>query len=60
MAIVDVYDALVSDRPYKKAFSDEEAVTIIMQNAGTHYDPEIAKVFYESRDLFKAVLSEVH
>jgi len=53
MAIVDVYDALVSERPYKKAFTDEEAVHIIMENAGTHYDPKIAEVFYEVRDLFK-------
>ncbi|MDR2964182.1 MAG: response regulator [Treponema sp.] len=59
MAIVDVYDALVSERPYKKAFSDEEAVQIIMQNAGTHYDPEIADVFFEVKDLFKAVKAEV-
>jgi putative two-component system response regulator len=58
MAIVDVYDALVSERPYKKAFSDEEAVKIIMQNAGSHYDPEIAKVFFEVKDLFKAVITE--
>jgi putative two-component system response regulator len=55
MAIVDVYDALVSERPYKKIFPAEEAVRIIMENAGSHYDPKIAKVFYEVRDLFKAV-----
>jgi putative two-component system response regulator len=53
MAIVDVYDALVSERPYKKAFTDEEAVHIIMENAGIHYDPKIAEVFFEVRDLFK-------
>ena len=57
MAIVDVYDALVSERPYKKAFSDDEAVEIIMQNAGTQYDPLIANVFYEARELFKSVRS---
>jgi len=50
MAIVDVYDALVSERPYKKAFSKEEAVNIIMQNAGTHFDPKIAELFYEVKD----------
>ena len=59
MAIVDVYDALVSERPYKEALTDDEAVQIIMQNAGSHYDPLIADVFYESRDLFKAVRSEL-
>jgi putative two-component system response regulator len=55
MAIVDVYDALVSERPYKKAFSDEEAVNIIMENSGVHYDPKIADVFYGVREQFKAV-----
>jgi putative two-component system response regulator len=58
MAIVDVYDAITSERPYKKAFTDEEAVQIIMDNAGTHYDPEIAKIFYEVKDSFKAVRAE--
>jgi len=58
MAIVDVYDAITSERPYKKAFTDEEAVQIIMDNAGTHYDPEIAKIFYDVKDLFKAVRAE--
>jgi putative two-component system response regulator len=55
MAIVDVYDALVSERPYKKAFDDEEAVQIIMSNAGTHYDPVIAEVFLSVKDKFKTV-----
>jgi putative two-component system response regulator len=55
MAIVDVYDALVSERPYKKAFTDEEAIKIIMDNAGTQYDPKIAEVFYEIREQFVAV-----
>ena len=59
MAIVDVYDALVSERSYKKAFTDEEAVSMIMQNAGTHYDPKIAQVFYDSRALFKAVREHI-
>jgi len=53
MAIVDVYDALVSERPYKKAFSEEEAVKIIMQNAGTHFDPTIVNLFCEVKDRFK-------
>ncbi|MDR0442255.1 MAG: response regulator [Treponema sp.] len=55
MAIVDVYDALVSERPYKKAFTHEDAVKIIMENAGTQYDPKIAEVFHEVNDLFTAV-----
>jgi putative two-component system response regulator len=57
MAVVDVYDALVHDRPYKKAFTDEEAVKIIMENSGTHYDPKIVEIFYELRDQFQAVMA---
>ena len=55
LAIVDVYDALVSERPYKKPFSEEEAVKIIMDASGTQFDPQIADVFYEIRGVFKAV-----
>jgi putative two-component system response regulator len=55
MAFVDVYDALISERPYKKAFTHEEAVGIIMENAGKQFDPNIADVFYEVKDQFKAV-----
>jgi len=57
MAVVDVYDALVHDRPYKKAFTEEEAVKIIMENSGTHYDPKIVEVFYDVKDQFKAVMA---
>jgi len=53
MAIVDVYDALVSERPYKKALTEDEAIEIIMQSSGTHFDPKIAELFYEVRELIK-------
>lgn len=39
MAIVDVYDALISRRPYKEPFSHEQSVAIIKAGAGTHFDP---------------------
>jgi len=55
MAIADVYDALVSKRPYKDALTDEEAVRIIIDLSGKHFDPKIVEVFLEVRDLFKAV-----
>lgn len=53
MAIADVYDALVSERPYKKAYTHDEAVAIIMENAGTQYDPKIAEVFFEVNEKFR-------
>jgi len=48
MAIIDVYDALTNDRPYKKAFSHEEALKIIIAGRGTHFDPLIADAFIEN------------
>jgi len=55
MAFADVYDALISERPYKKALSSDEAVSIILENAGRQFDPMIAKVFFEARDRFAAI-----
>jgi putative two-component system response regulator len=45
LAIADVYDALVSERPYKKPFSHEEAVKIINEGSGTHFDPMCVELF---------------
>ena len=50
MAIVDVYDALTSERPYKRAYSGEESIDIIMRDAGTHFDPKIVDVFCGLKD----------
>ena len=52
MAIVDVYDALVSIRPYKKAFSHEEACKIIIDGSGTHFDPQLVDVFLNIHESF--------
>jgi putative two-component system response regulator len=54
MAIVDVYDALISKRSYKEAITDEEAVHIITTSAGQHFDPKIVEVFLEVEDQFRA------
>ncbi|MDL2266852.1 response regulator [Desulfovibrio sp. OttesenSCG-928-G15] len=45
VAIADVYDALISIRPYKPALSHEEACEIISKNSGTHFDPYLVTVF---------------
>ena len=55
MAVADVYDALISERSYKKAMSDDEASAIIIEESGKRFDPEIVKVFSSVRDKFKAV-----
>ena len=52
MAIVDVYDALVESRPYKEAFSHEEAVKIINEGKGTHFDPILVDLFNDMSEVF--------
>ena len=47
VALTDVFDALTSNRPYKKAFSVDEALNIIRKESGTHFDPNIVNVFIE-------------
>ncbi len=55
MAIADVYDALISERPYKKAFTHEEALKIISSGKGTHFDPQLIDIFESIADEFKAI-----
>ncbi|GHV53744.1 response regulator [Deltaproteobacteria bacterium] len=55
MAIVDVYDALVSVRPYKPPFTTDEARRIIEDGKGTHFDPVLIEVFSKVADKFAAV-----
>ena len=45
IAIADVYDALRSKRPYKKPFTHEEAVKIIQEGCGQHFDPDLINIF---------------
>jgi putative two-component system response regulator len=52
MAFVDVYDALISDRPYKKAFPLEQAVKIIVDGCGTQFDPDLKDVFLAASKRF--------
>ena len=44
-AICDVYDALISERPYKRAWTREEALAEIRRDSGTHFDPNLAEAF---------------
>ncbi|MDL2273528.1 response regulator [Oscillospiraceae bacterium OttesenSCG-928-G22] len=55
MAIADVYDALISERPYKDAFSHEEAVKIIVSGKGAHFDPQLVDLFFSVADQFDRV-----
>ncbi len=55
-AVVDVFDALTSERPYKVAYSYEEAVRLLELGRGTHFDPHVLDAFLRiGRGLFDAV-----
>jgi HD-GYP domain-containing protein (c-di-GMP phosphodiesterase class II) len=56
MAVADVFDALVSERCYKKAFSFEKAMSIIKEDAGSHFDPNVAEAFIQSSDRVREVM----
>jgi HD-GYP domain-containing protein (c-di-GMP phosphodiesterase class II) len=44
-AIVDVYDALVSDRPYRKALPPQEVIDYLKSQSGSHFDPNVVDLF---------------
>lgn len=57
-AIVDVFDALVSKRPYKEAWMFESAIEWIEGESGTRFDPDIVAVFLDSLDQVRAIHAE--
>jgi putative two-component system response regulator len=58
MAIADVYDALISVRPYKLAFTHEDACKIIEDGAGSHFDPALVDVFRKVKNAFAAIVRD--
>jgi HD-GYP domain-containing protein (c-di-GMP phosphodiesterase class II) len=46
-ALVDVWDALTSDRPYRKAMDSARALKIIQEGSGKHFDPQLVEIFTE-------------
>mgnify|MGYP003334434508 CR=1 FL=1 len=55
MAVADVYDALISDRVYKKRVPHEKAVAIIQQGSGIHFDPTVVEAFMVITDKFREI-----
>jgi putative two-component system response regulator len=47
VAICDVFDALTSIRPYKVAWTVEQAIHFLQENAGSHFDPNLVKLFVQ-------------
>jgi putative two-component system response regulator len=58
MAVADVYDALISKRVYKPAFSHQEAMDIMKKGRGTHFDPDILDAFFTIEARFAQIAAE--
>ena len=58
MAVADVYDALISKRVYKRAFSHEQAIGIICEGRGRHFDPDIADAVKAMEGVFREIAQE--
>jgi len=50
--VVDVWDALTSNRPYREAWSEEKALAYIRENAGIHFDPKVVEIFLRNHPGF--------
>ncbi|MGZ8430367.1 MAG: CHASE2 domain-containing protein [Candidatus Deferrimicrobiaceae bacterium] len=55
MAVADVYDAITHDRGYRSAISHEEAVGVLVQDRGTHFDPDVLDAFLEVQEEFRQI-----
>lgn len=58
IALGDVFDALINDRPYRKALTAGEALSIIKETAGTHFDPALTAPFVAVVDRLSAFLRD--
>jgi HD-GYP domain-containing protein (c-di-GMP phosphodiesterase class II) len=55
VALCDVYDAVTTDRVYKKAWTHDEAVKMILKNRGTHFDPVVTDAFIRLEKIFNRI-----
>jgi len=58
MAVADVYDALISDRPYKSGLPHNEAVEVILAGRGTQFDPQLIDAFSEIHVTFQSIAKQ--
>ncbi len=59
MAVADVYDALISERVYKSSMSHEDAINIMKEGRGTHFDPDILDTFLELEKEFDKIAKDL-
>ncbi len=55
VAITDVYDALVSKRVYKPAWKEEDALKVLEEGSGSHFDPELVEYFFSCLDIVRSI-----
>ncbi|MBC8309485.1 MAG: HD domain-containing protein [Phycisphaerales bacterium] len=60
VAVADVYDALTSQRVYKKTMTHEDATLIIKKDSGTHFDPEVVDAFLDREAEIKKICERLH
>jgi len=55
VAVVDTYDALSSERPYKEAFPEEKCLAIIREGSGSHFDPRVVEAFFANIESIRSI-----
>ena len=55
VSVADAYDAMTSDRPYRKGMSDDRLDQVFRDGAGTQWDPEVIGAFFEIRDEIRQI-----
>src|SRR5439155_213929 len=59
MAVADAFDAMTSNRPYRQALPEEEALVELRRNAGTHFDPKVVAAFEQIYPAVKRTLEHM-
>ena len=57
MAVADAFDAMTSDRPYRRALSLDDALAELVANAGSHFDPACVEAYLRLRPRIEAILA---
>jgi two-component system, response regulator RpfG len=59
VAVADVFDALVTERPYKKAWATQDALNLLKEQSGKHFDPQCVEAFFDRLDDIKRIKLEL-
>jgi putative two-component system response regulator len=60
VSLMDYFDALTMDRVYRKAFPDAEVLTMIAEQSGRHFDPDLTRIFLERADDFIRMRDDIN